>query len=88
MHDKINICWLNKKYKKKFVCFIPLTIDGVGVTADKALKNLEQESAKIIRALGKSRVKCMITVDMVEEAVKKATWWYSDGKSKSWKKGK
>lgn len=72
---KVKICWTGKKHEGNYVCFIPLTIDGVGVTVDRALMNLEREASKIISALVRSRIKCNFTKSMVHEAVKESSWW-------------
>ena len=84
MKSKVHICWLGKRYKKKFVCFIPFTIDGMGNTISSALLNLEKESVKIIRAMKKSNIKCHVSTKMIQKAVKKECWW----KSKKSLKGK
>jgi hypothetical protein len=65
----VKICWLGKKHKGQFVCFIPLTIDGVGETSNKALRNLENESTKIVKAIRRAGIECHITEDMIHEAV-------------------
>ena len=79
--EKIKICWLGKRYKGNFVCFIPLTIDGVGKTADDALKNLEREAVKIIRAIKTAGIKCNFCLDELKDMIEKQLWW----KKQEWK---
>ena len=66
---RIKICWLRRKYHGKYVCFIPLTIDGIGATTNLALKNLDKEAMKIIKALKKCKVKCNFSQSMISKAI-------------------
>lgn len=79
---QVNICWLKKRHQGKCVCFIPLTIDGTGDTPGKALKNLEVEASRIIKALRKSGVKCNFTEKVLHQAVEDASWWNETEKAK------
>lgn len=74
---KIKICWLGRKHRHKYVCFIPFTIDGMGKTIPQALENLEKETVKIIRSLKSSnqKIKCNFTEKMVRSAIRKKSWW-------------
>jgi hypothetical protein len=86
--NRIKICWLGRKYKKNYVCFIPFTIDGIGTSPDKALGNLEIEILKIIKALKKAKVKCNFSAIMVRKAIKREAKWRSSackrGKNFKW----
>ena len=75
--ERIKICWLGKKYKAKYVCFIPLTIDGIGNTVHRALENLEKEAVQIVRAIrsAKPKIKCNLTELTVRRAIHKQSWW-------------
>ena len=86
--NKVKVCWLGKRHKKKYVCFIPFTIDGMGTTIPQALQNLEKETIKIIEVLqkSKSKIRCSITVPMVRRAIYKHSWWKHE-KSQSGKAG-
>lgn len=53
------------------MCFIPLTIDGTGTSAGKSLDNLQYEAGKIIKALGRARIQCNFTDEMVNNAILK-----------------
>jgi hypothetical protein len=72
---RVKICWTGKKHQGNYVCFIPLTIDGVGKTVDKALMNLEFEATRIIKAIQKAGIKCSFTEAMVKGSVKESSWW-------------
>jgi len=80
--SKVKICWLGKKHDGKYVCFIPLTIDGIGKTVDKALVNLEHEATRIIRAIHNAKIKCNFTENMIHNAVKESSWWNKDSSTK------
>lgn len=82
--NKVKICWLGKKHKGKYVCFIPLTIDGTGKTVDKALVNLEREAVKIIKSIHRAKIKCNFTEDMVHNAVKQSAWWNKESSTTSY----
>jgi hypothetical protein len=73
--NPVNICWLGKKHKENFICFIPFTIDGVGKTVHKSLENLELEVSKIIIALRKSKIKCNFSIKSVKKAIHNSSWW-------------
>ena len=82
--DKIKICWLGKKHKGNFVCFIPLTIDGTGKTANDALKNLEEEASKIIGAIKTAGIKCNFSLGELKSTIEKHLWW----RKQDWKERK
>ena len=70
----IKICWLRQKHQGRYVCFIPMTIDGMGKTVGAALDHLETEACKIVSAVRRTRpkIKCSFTTNMVKNAVKRA----------------
>ena len=86
--EKIKICWLGKKYKRNFVCFIPLTIDGVGKTADAALRNLEEEANKIIGAIKRAGIECNFSIQALKESIKEQRWWRNQEKQDLLKEGR
>ena len=65
----VKICWLRNKYNGKYVCFIPLTIDGMGRTIDDALDKLEIEACKIISAVKRAKIKCGFSTDMIHKSI-------------------
>jgi len=75
--ERIKICWLGRKYKKNYVCFIPMTIDGMGKTVHRSLENLEKEAVQIVKAIrsAKPKIKCNLTELMVRRAIRKQSWW-------------
>jgi hypothetical protein len=75
--ERVKICWLGRKYKKKYVCFIPITIDGMGRTVHRSLENLEKEAVQIVRAIrsAKPKIKCNLTELTVRRAIHKQSWW-------------
>jgi len=75
--SKVKICWLGRRHRHKYVCFIPFTIDGMGRTIPQALENLEKETVKIIRSLksSKHKIKCNLTERMVRSAIRQKSWW-------------
>ncbi len=76
-NSRVKICWLGKKHQRKYVCFIPLTIDGMGKTVHKALENLEEEALKIVQAIQTARpkIKCNMTEVMIRRAIRRDSWW-------------